>query len=190
MKRCAQLGLCSDSNKFVECAEFFQTINDWFDIFNAKLPKHESRPLRKAYGLALEEQNSVLREMSEIVKAIFPFRKGKTLLPFQRGILQNNNALPLLLDYLGNTYGMSYIMTAKLNQDCLENFFSAIRAKGGLHDHPSPLEFKYRFRSYLLGIYLHLYIILHMYNMYNIGRNENILCKEANVECSEEEKNT
>ena len=107
----------------------------------------------QAYGLALEEQNFILKPMSDMVKDLFPLRQGKNLLPFQRGILQNNNALPLLLDYLRKTYGISYILTAKLNQDCLENFFSAIRAKGGLHDHPSPLEFKYRFRSYILGIY-------------------------------------
>lgn len=29
--------------------------------------------------------------------------------------------------------------------------FGIIRSKGGLHDHPNPLEFKYRFRSYILG---------------------------------------
>ena len=32
----------------------------------------------------------------------------------------------------------------------LENFFGAIRAKGGLHDHPDALQFKYRLRSYIL----------------------------------------
>jgi hypothetical protein len=33
----------------------------------------------------------------------------------------------------------------------LENFFSAIRAAGHLHDHPLPTEFTNRMRSYILG---------------------------------------
>lgn len=97
--------------------------------------------------------------MTEVVKNMFQFRSSGKRLPFQRGIIQNNNALPLLLKYVEDNYNMQFILTTKLNQDCLENFFSAIRAKGGLHDHPSPLEFKYRFRSYLLDIYNSLFLI-------------------------------
>lgn len=33
----------------------------------------------------------------------------------------------------------------------LENSFGAMRARGGLHDHPDALQFKYRLRSYILG---------------------------------------
>lgn len=39
----------------------------------------------------------------------------------------------------------------KFYQNCLEIFFSAIRAEGGLHDHPSQLHFKFGLRSYILG---------------------------------------
>lgn len=46
----------------------------------------------------------------------------------------------------------------------LENFFGVIRSKGGLHDHPDQLEFKYRLRSYILG------------------RNEGVISDAANVE--------
>ena len=134
------IGLCSNSQEFVACSEFFQLVNDWFDVFNVKTTQKDTRPLSKAYGLSLSEQNRVLQEMSDVVEHLFPSRK--TLLPFQRGIMQNNNALPLLLKQVQDHYGMHFILTSKLNQDCLENFFSAIRAKGGLHDHSSPLEFK------------------------------------------------
>lgn len=153
LKRCAQLGICNDAEEFINCSELIQTINDWFDIFNTYSLQKDTRPLRKAYGISIEEQNRVLKTMTEVVKNMFPTRSSGKLLPFQRGIIQNNNALPLLLQYVRENYNMHFILTAKLNQDCIENFFSAIRAKGGLHDHPSPLEFKYRFRSYLLGIY-------------------------------------
>ena len=126
-------------------------MNDWFDIFKSRTSHKDTRPLSKAYRLALSQQNDMLTTMSEVVKNLFALRKGENLLPFQRGIIlvQNNNGLPPFLDHLKKI--MEF--TAKLNQDCIENFFSAIRVKGGLHDHPSPLEFEYRFRSYLLGTF-------------------------------------
>lgn len=48
-------------------------------------------------------------------------------------------------------FDVQYLLTRRINQDVIENFFGVIRAKGGLHDHPTPLEFKYRLRSYILG---------------------------------------
>jgi len=78
--------------------------------------------------------------------------KGRTgLLPFQKGILITNTSLKLLFDDLKSKHNIKYILTYRLNQDILENFFGALRAKGGLHDHPDPLEFKYRLRAYILG---------------------------------------
>ncbi|CAD7077544.1 unnamed protein product [Hermetia illucens] len=78
--------------------------------------------------------------------------RGKTtLLPFQKGIIQTNNALVQLFDQLQQNCGTKYILTHRLNQDVLENFFSIIRSKGGLHDHPDQLEFKYRLRLHIMG---------------------------------------
>ena len=37
-------------------------------------------------------------------------------------------------------------MTARLNQDCLENLFSQLRELGHHHDHPTPIDVKNRFR--------------------------------------------
>lgn len=42
-------------------------------------------------------------------------------------------------------------MTAKLNQDALENLFSVIRVRGGGNDHPSPLECLRWLRVIILG---------------------------------------
>lgn len=62
-----------------------------------------------------------------------------------------NNSLKQLYEDLQRRFSIKYLLTYRLNQDVLENFFGVIRAKGGLHDHPTPLEFKYRLRSYILG---------------------------------------
>lgn len=48
--------------------------------------------------------------------------------------------------------------------DLKRNLFGMLRSKGGLHDHPTALEFKYRLRSYILG------------------RNENSFSEACNVE--------
>lgn len=67
------------------------------------------------------------------------------------GILISNRALQMLFEDQQRRFHCQYLLTRRLNQDVIENFFGIIRAKGGLHDHPSPLEFKYRLRSYILG---------------------------------------
>lgn len=90
---------------------------------------------------------------------LLPFQKGKHVNNVQAiilifaliGIIQSNNALKLLYTDMNQRFGIKYILTYRLNQDVLENFFGIIRSKGGLHDHPDRQEFKYRMRSYLLG---------------------------------------
>lgn len=81
---------------------------------------------------------------------IIPNKNG--LEYFQRGILMSNKALVLLYEYLRKNSNVEYITTYKLNQDVVEHFFGAIRSKGGLNDHPTPKEFIYRLRKYILGI--------------------------------------
>lgn len=63
----------------------------------------------------------------------------------------STTSLKLLWEDLQRRFGTQYILTRRINQDVLENFFGVIRSKGGLHDHPNALEFKYRLRSYIMG---------------------------------------
>lgn len=111
------------------------------DVFFSKEP----------YGISYENQKHTIDRMTNVMaRPIVPGKK--TLDPFQKGIIITNNALDMLLKYV-QRYGMTYIITSRLNQDVLENFFGAIRSKGGLNDHPSPQQFKYRLRKYILGMY-------------------------------------
>lgn len=52
-----------DDKNWLECAEFFKLVNDWFDILNVSKPVSDLRARTKAYGLAFEEQNSILNKM-------------------------------------------------------------------------------------------------------------------------------
>lgn len=150
LRWCAMTGKLSSPN-VLDCADFFKTVNDWFDLYNVHCTKEDLRSTKQAYGLKINEQNKVLDNMTDIINNMRVYGKSY-LLPFQKGIITNNQALKMLFKYLEEKYNVSYLITSKLNQDVLERFFGIIRAKGGLHDHPSPIEFKYRLRSFLLGI--------------------------------------
>ncbi|CAL1261083.1 unnamed protein product [Larinioides sclopetarius] len=52
---------------------------------------------------------------------------------------------------LGPHSNVSSCNGSRLNQDCLENFFSQIRGVGHFYDHPLPSEVKHRIRLLLLG---------------------------------------
>ncbi|KAF0739316.1 THAP-type domain-containing protein [Aphis craccivora] len=74
----------------------------------------------------------------------------KTLQTFQKGILMHINGTRHLLNILKEN-GLQYLLTSKINQDALENLFSQLRTRGGLNDHPSPLNALHRLRMILLG---------------------------------------
>lgn len=128
--------------------------NDWFDVLNSRKMYGTHKGLH-AYGIELEHQNRILREMDQFIKVM---RVGthKSMIPFQRGISLVCNSLPSLFNYLQNTFGhdkVQYLMTYRLNQDVLENTFSYIRHMGGNNDHPNALGFQHRLRWYILGKY-------------------------------------
>lgn len=70
---------------------------------------------------------------------------------FQKAILTSIQSVKRLLIKMRLDYGITFIMTFKLNQDFLENLFAMIRLNGGSNDHPSPLEALNRIRLIILG---------------------------------------
>ena len=65
--------------------------------------------------------------------------------------MQSISALQKLHLYISSNFQVRYILTSKLTQDCLENFFSQIRYLGKGNDHPTALQFIYRFRILLFS---------------------------------------
>lgn len=130
-------------------ASLFKLIDEWFDVENVQQIQKDSRKRTHAFGLQLDIQMEILDKTTKFFTEA-RVKGKKEMQPFQKGILMNNKALPLLLESL-KQYGVKYIITRRLNQDCLESFFGVIRSRGGLHDHPSPKEFTYRLRNCILG---------------------------------------
>lgn len=131
-----------------------KAFNNWFDVFNVRVDSDSSILHKAPYGKYMELQSSHLADMTNFIGALRSPPKKKTILPFQRGILQNEASLNGLREYMRQETGNDYVYTRNLNQDPIECYFGTIRARGGgLHDHPDPIEFKNRVRALLLGNY-------------------------------------
>lgn len=145
-----ETGLMPQNSNWELASYCVQLFNDWFDLFNSKSRFVGNCPTRNAFGTDFENQKKKLNDMSEFISCL-RVGKHKELIPFQKGILLSNKSLIEMFQYLTEKYKIEYIMTYRLNQDVLENFFAYIRGMGGPNDHPSPMDFKYRLRWYILG---------------------------------------
>ena len=67
--------------------------------------------------------------------------------PCFEGLLQDIKAVLAMHADLVVGWPLAFLMTGHINQDCLENFFSLIRAKGGHRFNPSAKEFRYAYRN-------------------------------------------
>uniref|UniRef100_T1GGK3 Transposable element P transposase n=1 Tax=Megaselia scalaris TaxID=36166 RepID=T1GGK3_MEGSC len=173
LQRTVSLGLVDEAEKekWLVVADVFELTNDWFDVFNSSKPRRDNRERLWGFGLSLDVQEEILQRSIAFFESMNCRVKNRSghfslasMAPFQKGIIMNCKALPLLFKDMEQKYGIEYILTRRLNQDYLEALFGQIRAMGFLHNHPSPLEFCSRLRKYLLG------------------KNKKILSMSSNVE--------
>lgn len=127
-------------------AKFIKLVNDWFDVMNSCL-RFDPSGKRNAFHKT-EAQMEVL---SDMVMRIRSLRVNKRFLPFQKGILISSKSLVSLYDALHTRFGLTYILTRRLNQDVVESFFSVMRQMGRCYDHPTPLSFQHRLKMYIMG---------------------------------------
>ena len=119
--------------------------------------------------MAKQIQDDIIDEMKNV---ILNLRVGnsKSHLPFQQGILTSSVALPMLFQDLLKDYKIS--TDIQIESGSVGGIFWDHEVIGGLHDHPTALEFKYRLRNYLLG------------------RNETIMSQSMNVKQNDVENST
>ena len=69
-----------------------------------------------------------MRHSLKFVIFAFPIDNKRTeLLPFQKGLIMSAAALLGLFDEVtGPRFGLDYVLTSRLNQDFVENFFSQV----------------------------------------------------------------
>lgn len=119
----------SEKQLATNVSKFFQLTNHWFDVMNSYIP-FPKVPSKNPYGKDLEIQNKTLNEMIDTMstmRCISKKRKTETFLQvFQKGVIMSCRSLQSLYIDLKEKYNISYVLTHRLNQDCLENFFSQV----------------------------------------------------------------
>lgn len=136
-------------------ADFIKAVNDLLDVLNSKFPKHYN-PLKCAFINSIHQAH-ILENAKEIFSNIrkISHKPDKKISrpPVFDGILLTINSLILLYEHL-KTFDYTKdqdFLTYRLNQDCLEFFFSVIRRKGGCNTNPSARSFRTIFRSCALN---------------------------------------
>ena len=100
-------------------------------------------------------QNDPTKDLQKVkVKRLIEIkqhRKRPTPVPWQRGIYCIIKSIKGLFHVLVTKGPLDYIITRRVNQDCLENFFSRERGVGGDNSHPDSLEYQRRFKIIQIG---------------------------------------
>ncbi len=82
---------------------------------------------------------------------LLPFNLGKRQPACLMGWELSINSLLQLWQLLKDEYGYKYLLTNRLNQDCLENLFGVIRGKGAGYDNPDAKTFRSSFAQVCFG---------------------------------------
>jgi hypothetical protein len=126
-------------------AAFVDRMDKLFDTFNSKFLYNNLKPLNGGVrDGSLHE--TFLVECAEWLKT-WTVPTAKHELHFIRGWMISITSLLTLWRDLHTNFGLNYLLTNRLNQDCLENLFSIIRQKGGQRDNPDTMQFASAFRS-------------------------------------------
>ena len=113
------------------------------------MQRYADKPLRCGLGDHLAEQQAALRQLESLLQRA-RFVRRRTLLPFQQGFILSIRSTLALFEDMKTVDGFQYLLTALLNQDALESFFSSVRTKFGANMNPTPTDL-YRLRLLLIG---------------------------------------
>lgn len=123
----------------IHTARFIEFFDNLFDVFNSIThndPKNLRKPLTKnsCHWTFLNEAEQVLNKLKV-------YNRTGNLPPCIIGWKENITALRLLFNELNEKYSINFLMTRRLTQDCIENVFSILRAKGGNNITPDATKF-------------------------------------------------
>lgn len=146
LRTCSSTGQLK-SNSALTTADFVEMLDKTFDCLNSQY-----RFSRNPYSCAMSSKTPIVAETLKNAKYVMEiiqkvnFNSGKTSRPpcFDGLITTINAILSLHEEQASN--GFDYLLTYRLNQDILENFFSVIRQRGGYSRNPTARIFRSSFR--------------------------------------------
>ena len=126
-------------------AEFIETFDQLFNAFNSASFKSTHK-----YKGALNDKSGHIPFLQSCLRFLSKVRTGEnSVIPCITGWQISIQSLLQLWNELQNV-GFKYLLTNRLNQDCLENLFSAIRFKGGFRDNTDAQQFRAAFRHVMV----------------------------------------
>ena len=126
----------------IHTAHFIENFDALFNTFNSCHIKSSQR-----MGNAFNDSSghhAFLRDSLSFLNTIKTHDNKE--LPCIYGWKMSVNALLGLWHYLKMEENFQFILTSRLNQDCIENLFSIICGKGGFRDNPDAQQFKEAFK--------------------------------------------
>lgn len=141
-----------ESNDVLVTADFLELFNDLFDILNSrKLVSYGFKG-----GLCLDKRVVWEEFLQSAQSSLLDFHdlEGNKLICSQKrtgflGFYLNITSVIRTADFLFSN-GFSFLLTYKLCQDFLEQFFNAVRLRNGWNYNPTPSQFRSAFKKLLL----------------------------------------
>lgn len=145
-----------NSSTALTTANFLTSCNNLFDCLNS-VQRYNKNP----YACALSQNTptveqtliSCLEMFQKIKKVDFKAKCTVSRPPCFDGFVSTITAVLDIYYELLNE-GKLFLLTSKLNQDPLENYFSIVRQKGGYNKNPTVRMFRLTFRSLTLTTFL------------------------------------
>jgi len=132
---------------FLTTAWFVDSVRKWFDLMSSRCQK---MALSKANPAKYEESVAFLKDFAAMM-CNAQIGEKEAWKPVQTGIQLSTHSMIKLVEYLLSK-GFYYVLTARFNQDKLENLFSQIRARSPT---PTAYEFKNALKIVTVSQMLH-----------------------------------
>ena len=125
-------------------AKFLKEVNDMFDMLNVRA--YTTKTARPLHVESTTQVAHLTKMKDESLTWYVVGTRCRTRPPCFDGIVQNVNAVLAIHDELVVKGSLKFLLTGRFNQDCVENLFSQIRARGGHRFNPSAKEFRFAYR--------------------------------------------
>ena len=138
-------------------AELISKFDNLFDCLNSSSLKSA-----KIYKKPIRNESIHIKYIEEMLQLIASIKvvdkQTKTDVTNQlrclKGFQMTLNGILTLWDQLHSNWHLEYLLTRRLNQDPVENFFGLIRQQGGNSDNPTPQQFCRAFRTLFFDNFL------------------------------------
>ena len=135
--------LCKLDAEAKHTATFIEMFDQIFNVFNSN-----SLKFRQKFRHAIQKESGHVQFLKDALTFLDTIElPSRRKLPCLNGWKISINSLLSLWADMNTNHGFKFLLTNRLNQDCLENMFSIVRSRRGHGDNPDPHQFLAAFRQ-------------------------------------------